>query len=66
MSIANVGGVDRALRIAIGAALFAVSCFSNAIGLWGLVGVIPLLSGFMRFCPLYALVGFSTCKQVAA
>lgn len=66
MGYANVGGVDRTLRIVIGSALFAVSCFSNAIGLWGLIGLIPLISGFMRFCPLYAVVGFSTCKHSAA
>jgi hypothetical protein len=58
----NVGGIDRALRISIGAALLAVSMTSHLIGLWGVLGMIPLISGFMRFCPLYAIVGYSTCK----
>lgn len=61
----NVGGIDRALRIAIGSALFLTSMTSHAIGLWGLLGLIPIVSGFMRFCPLYAMVGISTCKRVA-
>ncbi|MEI7950180.1 MAG: DUF2892 domain-containing protein [Gammaproteobacteria bacterium] len=63
MSIANVGGVDRVVRIIIGLVLFGMTCFSNVIGLWGLLGVIPLITGFMRFCPLYTLLGFSTCKR---
>lgn len=63
---ANVGGIDRAARIIIGAALFAVSFSSNAIGLWGVLGVVPLISGWMRFCPLYAMLGMSTCKEATA
>lgn len=62
---ANVGGIDRALRIIIGSALLLVSMTSNAIGLWGVLGMIPIISGFMRFCPLYAVVGLSTCKRTA-
>lgn len=56
----NVGGLDRALRISIGVMLLAISMTSHAIGLWGVLGMIPIVSGFMRFCPFYALVGYST------
>jgi hypothetical protein len=38
---------------------------SNAIGLWGVLGMIPIVSGFMRFCPLYSVIGVSTCKRPA-
>ena len=62
----NVGGIDRFLRITIGALLFTVTSTTTAIDLWGLLGTIPLITGFMRYCPLYAMVGFSTCKQAAA
>lgn len=63
---ANVGGIDRTLRITIGAVLYLISCTSNLIGLWGLLGLIPLITGFMRFCPLYAVLYFNTCKQEVA
>lgn len=56
----NVGGYDRAARIIIGSALLLTSMTTNSIGLWGVLGMIPIISGFMRYCPLYSLVGFST------
>jgi hypothetical protein len=62
---ANVGGIDRTLRIVIGSLLLLVSMTSNAIGLWGVLGMIPIVSGFMRFCPLYSIIGVSTCKRPA-
>ncbi len=62
---ANVGGIDRTLRIMIGSLLLLVSMTSNAIGLWGVLGMIPIVSGFMRFCPLYSIIGVSTCKRPA-
>lgn len=62
---ANVGGIDRTMRIVIGSLLLLVSMTSNAIGLWGVLGMIPIVSGFMRFCPLYAVIGVSTCKRPA-
>lgn len=61
----NVGGIDRTLRIVIGSLLLLVSMTTNAIGLWGVLGMIPIVSGFMRFCPFYAIAGVSTRKQVA-
>ena len=62
---ANVGGIDRTLRIVIGSLLLLVSMTSNAIGLWGVLGMIPIVSGFMRFYPLYSIIGVSTCKRPA-
>ena len=62
---ANVGGIDRTLRIMIGSLLLLVSMTSNASGLWGVLGMIPIVSGFMRFCPLYSIIGVSTCKRPA-
>lgn len=58
---ANVGGIDRALRIAVGLALIAGS-LSGAIGLWGWIGVIPLATGLFRFCPAYLPFGWNSCK----
>ncbi|MDR7023927.1 Protein of unknown function [Pseudomonas peli] len=61
---ANVGTLDRSLRIAAGLILLGLS-LSGVIGLWGLIGIVPLATGLFRFCPLYPLLGISTCKTKA-
>ena len=62
---ANVGGIDRTLRIIIGIALLAL-CAVPSVGWWGLIGIVPLATGLMRFCPLYPMLGISTCKACSA
>lgn len=57
--IENVGTVDRALRVAVGVGLIAASLLGY-IGLWGWIGVVPLLTGTIKFCPLYRAVGITT------
>ncbi len=57
----NVGGLDRTVRIAVGLALIAAAATST-IGLWGWIGVVPLLTGAMGWCPPYALLGLNTCS----
>jgi hypothetical protein len=59
---ANVGTIDRSLRIAAGLILIGLS-LSGAIGLWGWIGVVPLATGLFRFCPAYPLLGINTCKR---
>ncbi len=59
---ANVGGFDRILRIAIGALLIVLAAL-NVIGLWGYIGIVPVLTGLFRFCPAYPLLGLSTCPM---
>jgi hypothetical protein len=56
----NVGGMDRILRIAIGLVLIGLAV-SGTIGLWGWLGLLPLATGFIGWCPPYALFGWSTC-----
>jgi len=56
----NVGGIDRALRIVVGLVLIGLAA-SGVVGWWGYVGVVPLVTGLVRFCPMYALLGRSTC-----
>jgi hypothetical protein len=58
---ANVGSIDRAIRILIGLALIAATLF-GAIGAWGWLGVIPLVTGVFRFCPAYVPFGLRTCQ----
>lgn len=58
---ANVGGIDRVLRIAIGIGLIALA-FTGTVGVWGYIGVVPLLTGLVGWCPAYLPFGFKTCK----
>ena len=60
--IANVGTVDRALRIAAGLALITATLM-GWIGVWGWIGVVPLATGVFRFCPAYMPFGVSSCKR---
>jgi hypothetical protein len=61
---ANVGGIDKILRIVAGLVLIGLT-LGNVIGVWGWIGVIPLATGLMNWCPLYPLVGFSSKKGEA-
>jgi hypothetical protein len=61
---ANVGGVDRVLRIAAGLALLAFFFFSSSPWAWvGLIGFVPLATALLRWCPAYTLVGLNTCPM---
>ena len=57
---ANVGGIDRVLRILVGLVLIGAT-LGGFIGAWGWLGLVPLLTGAFRFCPLYPMLGFSSC-----
>lgn len=57
----NVGSVDRMLRIVLGIVLLAL-VFVGPKTMWGLIGVVPLVTGLFRTCPLYSLFGIRTCK----
>ena len=58
----NVGTVDRLLRIVVGLALIAFALFSAApYAVWGWIGVVPLVTGLIGNCPVYSLLGISTC-----
>ncbi|GGE34677.1 membrane protein [Halopseudomonas oceani] len=59
---ANVGTIDRVLRILVGVLLIALT-LTGTIGLWGWIGVVPLATGAFRFCPLYPLLGINTCGK---
>jgi Protein of unknown function (DUF2892) len=58
----NVGGIDRILRIAAGIALIALAA-THTVGVWGYIGVVPLLTGIFKFCPAYTLLGMNTCPM---
>lgn len=60
----NVGKTDKLLRIGTGIALLGLGA-SGVIGWWGLIGVVPLATGLLNWCPAYTLLGIKTCKTDA-
>ncbi len=56
----NEGVVDRVVRIALGVGLLSLTVIGPQTW-WGLVGLLPLVTGIAGFCPAYRLVGLSTC-----
>lgn len=61
----NVGTIDRIIRIIIGLALLALTVVGPKT-MWGLIGIVPLLTALVGFCPLYPIIGISTCKEAAS
>lgn len=58
---ANVGGVDKWLRIALGIALIVWAATGGPV--WAWIGVVPLATGLFNFCPAYRLLGVNTCRR---
>jgi len=58
----NVGGIDRVLRAVLGVVLVALAVMGT-IGPWGWIGLVPLATAALGFCPLYTVLGFSTCPS---
>ncbi len=57
----NVGNIDKVLRVAIGIVVILLGIIYQSW--WGLVGIIPLFTGFMGTCPLYMVLHLSTRKK---
>jgi hypothetical protein len=59
---ANVGNLDRVLRILVGLGLLSLLfLLEGSSRYWGLVGLVPLATGLFRFCPAYTLLGVNSC-----
>lgn len=56
----NVGTIDRVLRIVVGLALITWAIAGGP--LWAFIGLIPLATAILKFCPAYAIFGIKTCK----
>jgi hypothetical protein len=57
---ANVGSVDRTIRIIIGLAIIVFGFIMQSW--WGLIGILPLATGLVSRCGLYTVLGINTCK----
>ncbi len=58
----NEGTIDRALRILAGLVLIALAA-TGTVGVWGWIGVVPLATGLIGWCPAYTLLGINTCPM---
>jgi hypothetical protein len=56
----NVGSADKIARLVVGA-LLIVLALTNVIGVWGWIGVVPIATALMNWCPAYTLLGIKTC-----
>lgn len=62
LMLINEHPVERALRVAVGVALLAI-VFVGPQTYWGLIGLVPLFTGLAGSCPLYTVLGISTCRR---
>lgn len=58
----NIGGIERIIRILAGLVLIAMAA-TGTVGVWGWLGLVPLATGLMGWCPPYSLLGINTCKN---
>ena len=58
----NVGGIDKILRIVAGVGLIGATA-AGALPVWGYIGIVPLATGLMGWCPAYPLLGMNTCPM---
>jgi membrane protein implicated in regulation of membrane protease activity len=58
----NIGGAERIVRIIAGLAILSLA-FVGPQSVWAYLGIVPLATGVIGWCPPYALFGFSTCKN---
>ena len=56
----NEGVIDRSLRVILGLVLIGLAA-TGKVGLWGYIGVIPLITGAVGMCPIYSLLGINSC-----
>jgi sulfite exporter TauE/SafE len=57
----NIGSTERLLRIIAGVVIIGLGLYYGSW--WGVIGLVPLLTGLSRFCPLYSMLGMNTCKR---
>ncbi len=58
----NSGTIDRSLRVIAGIVLVTLAA-TGTVGVWGWIGVVPLVTGLVGYCPIYGIFGMSTCSM---
>jgi hypothetical protein len=59
----NVGSLDRGIRLILGLVIIGIGYYLQSW--WGAIGILPILTAGIGWCPPYALLGISTCKMKA-
>jgi hypothetical protein len=57
----NIGGIERIVRVVVGVFIISLAFWGLKTS-WAYLGIIPIATGFIGWCPPYALLGISTCK----
>ena len=57
----NIGETDKVIRIVFGIVIMGVGFYSNSW--WGVVGIVPIVTALVSWCPVYTMFGMSTCKK---
>ncbi|MCS7183332.1 MAG: DUF2892 domain-containing protein [Thermoanaerobaculum sp.] len=57
----NMGSTDKTIRVVVGVAILGLGLYLKSW--WGLVGLLPLITGLVGYCPAYRLLGISTCPK---
>lgn len=60
----NVGSADRIVRAVVGLALIAMAVFGQGMA-WGWIGLVPLATSVVSYCPAYSIFGLNTCGRKA-
>ncbi len=58
---ANIGSIDRTFRVIVGLGILGAGYYFKSA--WGLIGLVPLATAVVRFCPAYLPFGLSTCEK---
>ena len=58
----NIGNIERIVRI-VGGLVLIVLAATGTVGVWGWLGLVPLATGLIGWCPPYSLLGINTCKN---
>ena len=61
----NMGTLDRVIRVIVGLGLLAIA-FVGPQTPWGYIGIIPLVTALIGYCPAYRLIGFNTCTKLGS
>lgn len=59
---ANVGSADRLVRIVLGVLIVVAGLYFKSW--WGIIGIVPIITGLLNFCPAYTLIGLSTKSKI--
>jgi Protein of unknown function (DUF2892). len=61
----NVGRIDKVIRLIVGLSLLSLLYFMNGnLKYLGLIGLVPILTATVSYCPLYSIFGIKTCKTI--